>query len=307
MKTILITGGAGFVGQNLVPILKKEFRIIVIDKHKENLQLLKKINPEIEIIYTNLSKKTKWINKFKQIDNVIQLNGQIKNNSKNDYIKNNIIATKNILYAMNKFKIKNIIHISSASVNSRIITNYGNTKKIGEEIIISNKKINYIILRPSLMYGPLDNKNISFIINFLKNSPVYPIPGLGKYPRQPLFVEDFVKIIKYLIRTKPKNKIYNINGDKINYISLIKTIKKIMKIKSINVYLPKSVFIFLVKINNIIFNQNDFTKDEINSLTSKDVFKGISWESEFNIKKTSLAKGLNIMLKSKYKYITLKK
>ena len=41
------------------------------------------------------------------------------------------------------------------------------------------------------MYGPTDDKNIGFLIDFAKKLPCFPIPGHGKWPRQPIYIDDF--------------------------------------------------------------------------------------------------------------------
>ena len=60
---ILITGGAGLVGQNLVLLLSEQGfeNITVIDKNEPNLTLLKKLNPKIKTISADLSQKGSWV------------------------------------------------------------------------------------------------------------------------------------------------------------------------------------------------------------------------------------------------------
>ena len=68
-KKIIITGGAGIVGINLVKVLveKDISNIHVIDKNLHNLNLLKKLFPSITIHHYDLSIKGKWENIFVQL------------------------------------------------------------------------------------------------------------------------------------------------------------------------------------------------------------------------------------------------
>ncbi|MBT4835361.1 NAD(P)-dependent oxidoreductase [Candidatus Woesearchaeota archaeon] len=305
-KKIVICGGAGFVGHNLVPFLKNEYELVVIDKHKNNLELLKKIHPKIKIVYSDLSKKTKWEETFENADTIIQLNAQISATDYMPFKNNNITATKNIIDAMKKFNVKYIIHTSSAAVISIRLDNYAKSKKEGEEIV-TKSGINYVSLRPSMMYGPFDNKNVGWLIKFMKFSPIFPIPGNGKHPRQPVYVEDYAKIIKKLIEKKPKNKIYPINGDSIDFIDMVKTILKSKKMTRLIMKIPIKTFILLLRTYNFILRKKEFTKDQVLSLTSGDEFEMFPWWDKFEIKKTSFKEGMKKITKSKYGDIMLER
>ena len=79
--------------------------------------------------------------------------------SMKNYYQNNFIATNNLLDAMNKIKVKNIIFASTAAVYKKTnkllsenslkkpISKYGKTKLMSENLIINNKKVCSIIFR----------------------------------------------------------------------------------------------------------------------------------------------------------------
>ncbi len=175
MKKVLITGGLGYIGSHLaVSLIDQNYKVTIIDNiSNSSLKTLKIIN-----------KITKKKFKFKKLDlvNFKKLNFFLKNNKfdivfhlagfksvreseiyPEDYIQNNIIGSINLLKLMIKYKIKNIIFSSSATVYGKQktyiytekmkcspINTYGITKKIVEDLIIKfnqRKKINYVILR----------------------------------------------------------------------------------------------------------------------------------------------------------------
>ena len=58
MKKIVVTGAAGLVGQNLIPLLlRKNHRIIAIDRNRNNLGLLKRLNPKINAVNADISSR----------------------------------------------------------------------------------------------------------------------------------------------------------------------------------------------------------------------------------------------------------
>ena len=83
------------------------------------------------------------------------------------------------------------------------------------------------VLRPTLMFGWFDRKHLGWLSRFMKKVPIFPIPGHGRYMRQPLYVGDFCNIIISCIEHRIRDGIYNISGhEKVDYIDMIREIKR---------------------------------------------------------------------------------
>lgn len=154
--SILITGAAGYIGQCLEKIFKNK-RVILLDKKNLNYKSSKKF---YKINLLNKKKLSSLFGKEK-INTIIHLAGESLVNEKksfNIYYKNNIQVIKNILFLMEKNKVKNIIFSSTASVyksSNKTIneksdlapkSKYAKTK-LKCERLIQKSKLNYIILR----------------------------------------------------------------------------------------------------------------------------------------------------------------
>jgi len=288
-KKIIITGGAGIVGINLVKALveKNTSNIHVIDKNHYNLNLLKKLFPSITTHHYDLSKKGKWENIFVKKSHVFMLHAQISSLNWQDFKKNTIDSTQNILIAIRKKGISSsdIIHVSSSVVNSMADDYYVRSKKIQENLVKKFSK-NILILRPTLMFGLFDRKHLGWLSRFMRKFPIFPIPGNGQYIRQPLFVEDFVKILASTLFIKKKG-ILDISGkEQITYISIIKEIKKIQKSKTLIIKIPYIFFYILLKIWALFDRNPPFTIYQLKALTIPEVFPTADWESIFNVKTT---------------------
>jgi len=301
MKKIIITGACGLVGMNLLSQINRDkYQIIAIDKLNGNLSLGKRTFPEVNFINADLANLDTWEEYFKDADVVIQLQAQISSPCPNPYVKNNINSVKNVLSACEKYKVKHLIHFSSSVVISVAKDHYTNTKKIGEDLV-KKSKVHYTILRPPLMYGCFDVKHLGFLTKILEISPIFPVPGSGKYMRQPLFVEDICRVVIKLLEEKPKNQIYNIIGkERINLIDLLKIIAKEKKLHRIYLNIPIPVFIFLLKVYGMITFSRPFVPDQLKALTAGDEFPVNNWEKEFGVEYTSFSEGIKKMLNSPY-------
>jgi nucleoside-diphosphate-sugar epimerase len=292
---IIITGGAGFVGRNLVRILtSKNYNITVLDKSEKNLDYLKKY--DIKTLCVDLADKGDWSKEFEGKNVVINLEAQISSSEYDPFYRNNILATKNVIEAARKAGIKKFIHFSSAAVLSVRKDDYAKTKLEGEELV-KNSGLEYCILQPSIMYGPTDDKNIGFLINFAKKIPMFPIPGHGKWPRQPIYIDDMCYLIVSIMNNFPHNKVYSINGkDVIFYRDMIKIVLTEIGGFKFRLFLPISVFKFLMVSYQKLAGNVQFTSDQVDSLTSEEIFPNYPWWDEFNIKVTSFEEGVRRMM-----------
>ena len=309
MDRLLITGGAGLVGFNLCYLLQNEdYEITIIDKSHENISIFKKLFPSIKTICADLSQDDTWKDQMESYEYLIVCHAQISSLEEKDFINNNIISTKKLLNVIDSKAIRKIIHISSSVINSEANDYYVTSKKEQEDII-KKSKLDYIILRPTLMFGWFDKKHLGWLAKFMKKFHIFPIPGDGKYIRQPLFVLDFCKIIISALKKPNLDKIYDISGkDRITYIEIIKKIREVAKINSLIIKIPYNLFYFLINLYSYFDKNPPFTVSQLEALVIPETFKVIDWENIFEIKKTNLEDALDKTLNDKrYSKISLKR
>lgn len=293
---IILPGGAGLVGQNLITYLKaKSYNdIIVLDKHKNNLAILKKTHPDIITEYTDLSKAGHWQQHFQGADIVVMLQAQIGGNNYQDFVSNNIDSTRLILQGIkNQEKQPYLIHISSSVLDSKADDFYTNTKREQENMVLESG-ILCPILRPTLMFGWFDRKHLGWLSRFMKKVPVFPIPGNGKYMRQPLYVGDFCEVIISCMENRSQTGVFNISGhEKIDYIDIIREIKKVTNSRVAIVKIPYNLFYLLLWTWSLFDKNPPFTIQQLEALIGKDEFKIIDWPKIFNVKYTPFSQAID--------------
>lgn len=96
------------------------------------------------------------------------------------------------------------------------------------EAKIRDSGITYTILRPSMIYGSLRDKNMNRLIQFLNRSPVFPLFGAGRSLMQPVFVDDLADgIVAAIDNSKTENQEYNLAGPMgLPYRAIVETIAK---------------------------------------------------------------------------------
>ena len=119
-RKIIVTGGAGLVGQNLIQRLTKRgySRIVAIDKHPANTATLARLNPGVEVIEADLARTGAWEAAFAGADTMILNHAQIGALEEKPFLDNNVTATYNVIAATRRSSIPHVVHISSSVVNS---------------------------------------------------------------------------------------------------------------------------------------------------------------------------------------------
>lgn len=292
-QKIVVTGAAGLVGQNLVPLLvSKGYSVVALDKNEHNLALLQRLNPSVHALCVDFNYPGKWIEQFKDVFCVIQMHAQIAAPEKKPFVENNITATRHVLEACQQNKIKNLIHLSSSVVISVAKDDYTETKRAGEEMVHASKTP-HTILRPPLLYGCFDAKHLGWITAFMQRFPLVPVPSTGTYVRQPLFVEDLCGVILSLITTKPKNEIINIIGhEKIPYVNMLRTIANVRGWRRVFVQIPLPVFGFMLQVYRLLLGKTVFTPDQMKALVAGDEFPVDNWPKRFGVRYTPFSEGM---------------
>lgn len=285
---ILLPGGAGLVGQNLVARLRAEgfSHIVVIDKHKANIEILRRVQPDITVEHADLAVPGDWVKHFVDAEVVVMLQAQIGGNDYEEFESNNIKTTELILEQIKANGVSYLIHVSSSVVESAANDFYTETKKAQEKMVLESK-IPGPVLRPTLMFGWFDRKHLGWLSRFMKRAPIFPIPGSGKYMRQPLYVGDFCSIIINCIVRRNVNGIFNISGlEKIDYIDVIREIKEVTQCRTPIVKIPYVLFYVLLWAWSLFDRNPPFTTHQLKALTIEEEFEVIDWPAIFGISAT---------------------
>lgn len=307
---IVITGAAGLVGQNLVVELKQQgySQLVAIDKHAHNLAILRGLHPEVRTVEADLAEPGAWAAEFDGAACVVQLHAQITGKTTDLFVRNNLTATEHVLAATQAANVPYMVHISSSVVNSVAVDDYTNTKREQEQMVVASGQ-RHCVLRPTLMFGWFDPKHLGWLSRFMARTPVFPIPGDGKFMRQPLYERDFCRCIAKCVETEPDGQVFDIVGDtRVDYVDIIRTIKRVKKLHTVIVHIPIGFFGFLLRTFALFSSKPPFTADQLKALSAGDDFKGVDTEAVFGVRQTPFEDAIRESYTDpRYSHIVLKR
>ncbi len=276
MKKIIVTGGLGFIGSNLIELLlKKNFYVINIDKitYSSNFYNTKeyKNSRNYEFIKCDIKNKKfkKILLKYKPIA-VFNLAAEthvdrsIDNPEK--FIESNIVGVFNLLECFKEYSKKSksrLIHISTDEVYGDILSGRSNEKfpykpsspyaasKAASDHLVSSYvrtyKIPAIVTNCSNNFGPKQHPEKlipKLIYNILNNKPL-PIYGKGLNSREWIYVSDHCEALFKIYKNGKVGEFYNIGSNK--NLSNLQVAKELLKRSKKIIKMGKKVKINFVK------------------------------------------------------------
>ena len=317
MKKIIVTGGSGFIGSNLVKLLlNKKFFVINID---HNSYINDKIQDKNYRFYKqDINNRKKVLNIIKRYKPhcIFNLAAETHVDRSIDdafpFIKSNILGVYNLLEILKDIKQRNknnlkLVHVSTDEVYGDILgkkrsdekfpynpsSPYAASKASSDHLIKSYVRtygLNAVISNCCNNYGPgqFPEKLIPTLLFNIFNKKPLPIYGNGKNSREWIYVEDHCLALIDIYKKGKKGESYNVgSGINLNNISIA---KKILKIAKNRITVDKKTKIKFVKDRP----GHDFRY----ALKSNKIKKKLKWKIKTNIDK-GLFKTFNWYLTNK--------
>jgi uncharacterized protein YbjT (DUF2867 family) len=236
---ILVIGGSGFIGGNIVrALIKKEFDVSAGVRNPSAANV-----PAIVCDFTKETDEESWQSKVAGFDIVINAVGIIQENAHQSFDNLHTKAPIALFGACQKEGVKKIIQISALGADEQARSAYHLSKKRADDFLRS-LDIDYCILKPSIVYGQGGKSTALFTA--LANLPIIPIIEDGSQQLQPVCIDDLCDTVYMAVISTQKKCELDIVGDKaINYKEMLFKFRRWLGNKeTVAISIPESMSLF---------------------------------------------------------------
>lgn len=293
---IAITGASGFVGSALLEALAEsghELRLLI---HKSR-PVSAENNPagyssHIETVPGDVHDTKSLQAAFQGVDVIFHLVGIIVETRRLTFEKTVAAGTQNVVDAAGVCGVKKIIYLSALGTSEKAESRYHQSKWKAEESV-RDSGIDFVILRPSVIYGPGD-EFLNMISAMIRKFPFVPIIGSGDYLLQPVYIKDLTRImVGCLTNREALGRTIEIGGPRAySYKEIVGILKSHLNKNRINIYLPVWLMRITASILEKVMKPAPLTTDQLKMMRTGNYCDNKLLKEIFKIDLTNLENGL---------------
>lgn len=290
MVRIGVTGATGFLGGHLINRL-------LIDGHKlRTLVHRRRPDPALESQVVAVTGSVNNIESlraaFEGAEIICHLVGLIAETRTQTFKEIVARGTANVVKACRLAGVRRLLYISAIGTSSDAASKYHRTKYVAEQAVISSG-LEYVILRPSVIFGPGDGF-ISMLERLIRMSPVTPVIGSGRYKLQPVFIDDLVAV---MVRSMTSNvglgRIIEIGGpEKLEFLQILNIIKQVTGRRRLNLHLPLAFMKLVARLMEAVMKPAPITTDQLLMMEAGNVVQSSETIELFGVQPVALEDGL---------------
>lgn len=291
-KPVIITGANGFTGRFVCKeLIKRNVRFLALLRPNTETDWFEKHS--IEVIFADL-------NDFDQLCSVLQQGKALVNLASIGFG-----AAPTILDACKKMEIKRVLFVSTTAIFTKLDSKSKSIRLYAENSIV-NSKLDYTILRPTMIYGNYKDRNLIRLIKWIRKYPFIPVFNGGLALQQPVYVGDVAwAVVSSLLNPNSINQILNISGShSISFKEMIKIISKKMNKSVLMISVNSKFAIFFIKILNIFNVKLPISQEQIRRVIEDKSFSNTNAKEIIDFEPLSFEEGIS---KEINEYLMLKK
>jgi NADH dehydrogenase len=293
---ILITGGSGFVGSNLIPeLIQNNFKVRCLVLN--DIEVKKVEQYKVKTVVGNVANPKSLIHAMDGVDTIIHMVAILREHGRATFEGVNVHGTNNMIQEARDSGVKRFIHIGILGANKDPKYRYLHSKWLGMKAV-EESGLDYTILKPSVMFGPQAGF-IEALMRSIKMFPLLaPIAGSGKTLLQPIWVKDVAKCIVKAAKGEKIGQSCEIGGpEHFTYEQVMDIVMAAAGIKRTKIHIPIALMRPVVTIMDKLSSDPPITRDELDALGLNNVTQPDAVESQFGFKPLSIVKGLSYLNK----------
>ena len=264
---IFISGGTGFIGSHSARRLIEAGHQVRLLRDKGAGHAKDLASEQTSFVDGNILEPGSLSGLMEGCDAAINFVGIIMEVGQATFERIHVQGLRNLVEEAKRSDVKRFIHISALGTSDRPASEYFRTKWEGEQLL-KNSGVDYVIFRPSLVFGPEDK-----FFNMLKpmmHLPVIPVPGDGKTKFQPIYVEDIAScMVQAVEKEEPLNGIWEIGGSKqFTYDEMLDRMADVLdKAHRLKLHIPMPLMMVVARVVEKLFKKPFVTRDQLKMLS----------------------------------------
>ncbi|MEX1071925.1 MAG: NAD(P)H-binding protein [Anaerolineales bacterium] len=269
-RTVAVTGAFSYSGSYIAgAFLKRGWEVITFTRRPDRPHPL---SEKVKAYALDFSKPEQISERLHGVDTFVNTYW-VRYNYPGSSFDLAVENSRILIGAVGAAGVRRFVHISVSKpdINSQLPYFRGKQKV---EDLITNGKLSYSILRPTIVYADEEVliNNITWLVSHF---PVFPIPGDGQYRVQPIYAEDLAQQVVRSAEGK-NNEILDAAGPEIfTFNELLQLLKKISGSKVWLFHTPTSSALLMAKVVSFILGDVMLTKDELTALIEERLVTGM--------------------------------
>ncbi|MFQ5686957.1 MAG: SDR family oxidoreductase [Candidatus Scalindua sp.] len=257
---ILVTGGTGFTGSRVLSLLAGQGQIRCLVRTGSVVANIEKLKHEV--VYGDLSDLETLAKAMDGCESLINIASM------------GFGHIPGIVRCAESAGIKRAIFISTTAIFTHLNTNSKSIRQEAEDCVMRSS-LEWTILRPTMIYGTPEDRNMIRLLSFIRRWRVMPIPGDGQKAQQPVHVDDVAKaIVDAFFSEKTIHKSYNISGRQpLDFNKIVDLAAEALSIKVYKVHVPFTLIRICFKIYELFVSNPRLKEEQILRLNEDKAFE----------------------------------
>jgi len=200
MNSLFITGATGFIGQRFLQTLEhtRYSKIYCLIRKEGDAAKAISSRPHYQTVIGDLNKPSSYAPYLAACQTVVHLAAATGKAKREDYFTVNATGTKTLVEQCERHQVKNFLYLSTIAVTYSNIQryDYALSKMMGEDAV-TQSRLNYVIIRPTIVLGQRGKIWDSFYK--LARLPLLVVPGTGDVHIQPIDLDDLVVCLRTIL------------------------------------------------------------------------------------------------------------
>ncbi len=234
---VILTGATKFIGRHVLSELRSRgVPVTCLVRPGADVTALHAL--DIELIEGDLNRPVQLADRLYGRENLIHIPNLA---SMTDMVT--------LLKVYEMAQLRRVIFTSSTGIFTKLPARTKPRREAAERAI-TKSRLSFTVVRPTLVYGGLEDDNVIRLLRFCQRSPVMPIFGSGEARQQPVHVQDLAwAIAEVLGNVKAHRKAYNLGGGQVlSYNALIHLSYRALGRRGVLLHLPTKPTATLVRL-----------------------------------------------------------